>query len=225
MLKTLLSATALLLAAASAQAATVDQSYLPTGPSSALTIDGNTTSRAQTFTVGQGGALTGVRLSLSDKGNFDNALSATLTIGIFDVSGGSIDIAGGAFLSQTIGRVLGSTSFNDFKLFETSFASSLPVAVGDTLAIVLSGVNAGQNDGFYWEAGGDAAGYANGTRWQTFTAGGALTEVPSGSDHQFATLVDTSPVAPPPGVIPLPASLPLLLAGLGAFGLLRRRRG
>jgi len=38
------------------------------------------------------------------------------------------------------------------------------------------------------------------------------------------TVSDPSPVAPP-NVIPLPASLPLLLAGLGAFGILRRRRG
>ena len=160
MLETLLSATALVLAASTANAATVDQSYLPTGASSAQPIDSNTTSRAQTFTLGQNGNLTGVRLSLSDKGNFNNALSAALTGGVFDVTsdaaGDSIDIAGGAKLSKTIKRDLGSTSFSDFKLFDVLFGSSLAVSVGDIYANVLSGVNAGQNDGFYWEAGGDS---------------------------------------------------------------------
>lgn len=38
-----------------------------------------------------------------------------------------------------------------------------------------------------------------------------------------ATLTLDATLAPPPGVVPLPASLPLLLAGLGAIGFVRRR--
>ena len=217
MKRLLVTATAFGLAAAAATAApVVDQSYLPSGPTSAATIDGNITSRAQSFTVGLDGFLTGVRLTLSDKGNFDQALTAELTVGIFDVAGGAVDIAGGAKASESVGRILGSSSFNDFRLLDVTFGSSVPVSVGDTLAIVLSGVAAGQNDGFFWAQGG-GAGYAGGSAFQVFTPGGALLE--SGSDYQFETLVDTSPVS----AIPVPASLPLLLAGIGAVGLLRRR--
>ncbi|MBT8476229.1 MAG: VPLPA-CTERM sorting domain-containing protein [Alphaproteobacteria bacterium] len=36
--------------------------------------------------------------------------------------------------------------------------------------------------------------------------------------------IGNEPPGTPPGVVPIPASLPLLLAGLGAFGLIRRRQ-
>ena len=216
MLKTLLSATALLLAATTAQAATVDQSNLRTGSGgNALTIDSTTTFRAQTFTVGLDGILTGVRTSLSDP---SAASGLQLDVGIFGVSGSTIDIASGPLLSKTVAPNLGSTGIFDYTLFETLFASSLPVSVGETYAIVLSGVSGPQNQGFFWDGTGDT--YASGSRWQVFSPAGSLVEV-STQDHAFETLVSTSVMTP----IPLPASLPLLLAGLGAFGLLRRRRG
>lgn len=212
----LIAAAALGLAALPVEAATVDQSYLPTGNAAALTIDSVTTARGQSFTVGLDGLLTGVRVNVSDKGNFDNAPDATLTVSIFDVSGGAIDTAGGALLSGALGRTLGSTSFNDFKLAEVLFSSSLAVSVGDTLAIVLDGVSAGQNDGFFWASGGDAAGYAGGQPFSGSTLASATF-----NDFQFETLVDTTSTTTP---IPLPAGLPLLLSALGIGALLKRRR-
>ena len=215
MKRLLVTTVALGLAAAAATAApVVDQSNLPPGSGSFGGIDNSVPIRAQSFTVGLDGFLTGVRLGLSDKGNFDNSLDAELTVGIFDVAGGAVDIAGGAKASETVGRVLDSTSFDEAKLLEVTFGASVPVSVGDTLAIVLSGVNAGQNDGFFWERGGL---YDGGVPFEE-TANGGLSQ--SGvTDYHFETLVDSAPVDP----IPVPASLPLLLAGLGAVGLLRRR--
>lgn len=195
-------------------AATVDQSYLPSGAAGALTIDSNTTGRGQGFTVGMDGFLTGVRVNVSDKGNFGNTPNATLDVGIFDVTGGAI--TGGALRSKTVGRDFGSNSFSDFKLAEVIFDTSLAVSVGDTLAIVLSGVNAGQNDGFFWASGGDAAGYGGGQPFSEI--GGSLVQAGS-SDYQFQTLVNPTVVNPPN--IPVPGSLPLLLEGLGSLGLLR----
>ena len=212
----LVTAAVLGLAAAAATAApVVDQSNLPSGPGSFGGIDNSVPIRAQSFTVGLDGFLTGVRLNLSDKGNFDNSLDAELTVGIFDVVADSIDIAGGAKASETVGRVLGSGSFDDTELLEVTFGASVPVSVGDTLAIVLSGVDAGQNDGFWWKQSGS---YDGGVAFRTFH--GNLEPFAS-TDYHFETLVDSAPVDP----IPVPASLPLLLAGLGAVGLLRRRGG
>ena len=87
-----------------------------------------------------------------------------------DASGDTIDTSGTLLLSQTIGRDVGSATVSDFQLFEVLFTSSLAVSDGDKLAIVLSDVNAGQNDGFRWESGGDGVGYEDGSPWQTFTA-------------------------------------------------------
>ncbi len=217
-------AAALVLAVSSGHATSVvDQSYLPSGATSALTVDNNVTSRAQTFTVGLDGFLTGVRVNISDKGNFGNSPNKTLTIGVFGFDGTGIDIANGPLLTRTSAANVGSTSLFDYKLFETIFDTALQVAVGDTFALVLSGVAAGQNDGYFWAAGGDAAGYAGGAPWRTNN--GVLTQI-GVSDHQFQTLVDTTLVGGPGGVapIPIPATLPLLLAGLGAIGLVRRRQ-
>lgn len=219
-----MAATAAMFVASGASAATmVDQSYITTGLGNALTIDNNVAARAQSFTVGLDGFLTGVRLRLSDHGTFGPTAEGTeLTVGIYDVSGDTIDISGGPLTSTVATPDLGSAFFNDWKIFETSFASSVPVSVGDTLAIVLSDVDAVQNEGFRWVSTG-SPGYTGGRLWQ-IGAGDVLTPNNLGSDHNFETLVSTTP-PDPLTPIPLPAALPLLLAGLGAFGVMRRRRG
>lgn len=206
----LIAAAALGLAALPVEAATVDQSYLPTGATSALTIDSVTAARGQSFTVGLDGLLTGVRVNISNTGVSEE----DLTVGIFNVTGG--DITGSALRSKTLSLELGSTSLFDYTLTEALFSSSLAVSSGDTLAIVLDGVNAPQNQGFFWASGGDTAGYAGG---QPFS-GSPLASATFG-DFQFETLVDTTSTTTP---IPLPAGLPLLLSALGIGALLKRRR-
>ena len=216
----LIAVTALALAAGAGRAASVDQSYLPSPNfGGAGNIDNSLPARGQSFTVGIDGFLTGVRVNISDKGNFDNFPDATLTVSIFDgPENDKIDVSGDPLASGTVGRTLGSTSFNDFKLTEVLFGSAIPVSVGDVLAIVLSGVDAGQNDGFWWARGGDFALYDGGEPFRTINGELVQSEV---ADYQFETLVSQTSTPTP---IPVPAALPLLLGGMGALGLLRRRR-
>ncbi len=61
----------------------------------------------------------------------------------------------------------------------------------------------------------------------TSTSGLVLTFVTGGGNFAVDNVIysaKTTTTQEPPGVIPLPAGLPLFLAGLGAFGLLRRGR-
>lgn len=54
--------------------------------------------------------------------------------------------------------------------------------------------------------------------------GATFVETATAGLSTFSLTFDLSGTAPPPATIPLPAGLPLLLAGLGSLALLRRRK-
>ncbi len=74
-------------------------------------------------------------------------------------------------------------------------------------------------DGQSWNNGGSEVGFTSGDVSQGASVGGdfLLGSIPSNQSTLTATRIDIA-------AVPLPASLPLLLVGLGAFGALRMRR-
>ena len=158
------------------------------------------------------------------------SVGAYLTGPTSGVASGSFDFS---IASRTAGQlpsawtILGTMSFDaadlgagsaNFAWFDFDVSSlGLVGSAGSLWGLVLD--NAQFSSGFVaWsEAVGTDATYADGEAF-----GGRLQDTMRLNDLSFRTTVDTS-VTVTPSEVPLPASLPILMAGLGGLAFLRRR--
>ncbi|WP_245964106.1 VPLPA-CTERM sorting domain-containing protein [Roseovarius spongiae] len=123
----------------------------------------------------------------------------------------------GAWDTANIGQSLNSALFNNqANLFDDNFRSVTGGGPGNPPTI-----SAAFFDSFGPETG-PLAQDVDGAIWDFQLSAGVV--YPAAN---WVLTINTSdkPVDPPPNVVPLPAGLPLMLAGLGAFAWLRRRKG
>ena len=169
---------------------------------------------AQSFTIENDGTLESIELKMS---KFANDVVGPAIVDLY------------AF-AASIGASLGSSSAAaadvpngvayDWVVFDFS-GLNLAVSAGDTFAVGLYDGGSTENNQYVWNAGvndsnGSFATYLGGQRYSSGDDGATWGGVPSW-DMSFRVNLD-------PSVVPVPASLPLLVAGLGAFGLMRRRK-
>ncbi len=146
--------------------------------------------------------------SLSGEFSFDDSLLNTGRIDETAITALSFDVLlngvsqGSAELS-TFNPPTAAFNFNFDTTAETFFAGGFSTGL----------------DGQSWNNGGSEVGFTSGNVSQGASVGGdfLLGSIPSNQSTLTATRIDIA-------AVPLPASLPLLLVGLGAFGALRMRR-
>ncbi len=157
--------------------------------------------RAQTFTVGLSGLLSGFEVYLSTPGS-----GGTLTFKVYRTISGVPDL-GSASLAEATINISGLDENPMFYGGDLS-ASGLKVSPGDVYALVVQGSGQATWRGEYDDSGGFVLPhYAGGAAYgPTFTQ----TIGPLGGDLGFRTYVDTAS-------IPEPATM--LLIGLGLLGL------
>jgi len=189
---------------APAEAATLDQQFIPTTINTfsnfSTSTTGTTTRRAETLTVGVAGTLSEVDIQLS----IGTGISAPIFTGfdILSTTGGVPNTGPGGIIG--VGSLLSQNST------QAIFTTSLAVTVGEVIAIepIISNFSpswAGQNPGSY-------------TRGADYFAPPASAFQTSGAVDGFTTFVTT------PSQVPLPAALPLFATGLVGLGLLGWRR-
>ncbi|MEM9250066.1 MAG: hypothetical protein AAGB05_15405 [Pseudomonadota bacterium] len=201
-----------------AGAATVDQGELidpPLNPQTRVQFSLNSVfDRLQTFTVGLDGQFVGLRLQIGSVFG-----DASLDVSIVEMTGVSTFGAtlGTATLQTTdVPRPFSPIAPRTIELEFDPFA----VQVGDSLGILLDGVNSGFYEFSFPLSIGDATiNYAGGALFFSRRQS-AFAFASGGYDLPFETLVDTGDSLE---VIPVPPAAPALLAGLGALALLRRR--
>ena len=176
-------------------AVVLDQQYLVTDGSYDAFTDGSGFQRAETFTVGVAGTLSEI----------DIFLVATATFTGFNILSTS---AGVPTTVLTTGALLSSSST------EAAFTVSLPVTVGEVLAI--EPVTSGQQ--LAWRAISSNT-YAGGGDFYLNPPFGVNNFTSSGTGEDFQTFVTT------PAAAPEPASLLLLGPALVGMAALRRGRG
>lgn len=157
--------------------------------------------RAQTFTVGLSGLLSGFEVYLSTPGS-----GGTLTFKVYRTISGVPDL-GSASLAEATINISGLSENPIFYSGDLS-GSGLMVSPGDVYALVVQGSGQATWRGEYDDSGGFVLPhYAGGAAYgPTFTQ----TIGPLGGDLGFRTYVDTAS-------IPEPATM--LLIGLGLLGL------
>jgi len=157
--------------------------------------------RAQTFTVGLSGLLSGFEVYLSTPGS-----GGTLTFKVYRTISGVPDL-GSASLAEATINISGLSENPIFYSGDLS-GSGLMVSPGDVYALVVQGSGQATWRGEYDDSGGFVLPhYASGAAYgPTFTQ----TIGPLGGDLGFRTYVDTAS-------IPEPATM--LLIGLGLLGL------
>lgn len=195
-----------------AGAATLDANHTTTDkPNNNTGLGFVTTSLGQTFTAIGSGILQSVQFSILKFG------ASTSDVGFdirnLDGSAPDPDAADALFSSSIANGDIGVLSGNPYSwTMITVDVSSANIAVtsGDTLSFFLSSI-IGQS--FAVQTDYQNA-YSGGQRWSQNGDGNAFS-ANTAADLTFATTI---------AAVPLPASLPLLLLGIGGLSWIRRRR-
>ncbi len=199
--------------AARADPIVLDQAFVPThGFLYAELLDNYV--RAQTFTVGVSGLLTGFDVLLSAPGT-----GGSVTFGIYSTTGGVPNVNASPLAQATIAVPGGLTDTANFYSADVT-AAGLMVNAGEVYAIVTSPGGPGPATwrGAYDPDALDVAHYAGGTLYATGWTGSLD---PFSADLGFRTWVDINPGEAP---VPEPAStLFLFAAGLGGLAGARRK--
>jgi len=163
--------------------------------------------------VGDQGDITGFTLSLGDlTRNFDSAHNATASTGSFGFAlGPNLDTnTGGGLRANSVDFTF--TDFNPGEIF--GFEADIDRDNSNTLENYITSLLPG---------GSIVVNFAGGTTSSLFIdLTRPFSEAPLAAYSYTAALSVPPPIKPP--LVPLPAGLPLLLAGLGALGIARRAR-
>lgn len=162
---------------------------------------GTTFGRAQTFTVGVAGDLAAIEFQLGNVNDTPSRIDILATSGGVPTGGSPVD-------PSVLGTVFGGTNNAGWASFDV-LSLGLSVAVGDVLAFKVWEGHVLAADTSY--AGGNAFFFNTGANiddWAT-----------QSSELLFRTYVEEAAPA-----VPLPAGLPLLLSGVAALAITRKRR-